>query len=107
MAGDPARQAHEATKKRRPGLSEQGHVDASLRATQRSAQGDQQNLKQIVALRIAGPRIDQIRKARPKPLHPALPKPFGAVQADPEARRFYKLLMRFPWVQLDAASHLL
>ena len=77
VTGDAARQAHEATEQRRLGLAEQGHVDARLRARQRRAQRDQQDLQQIVALRVARARIGQIRKARPKPLHTAPPKPFG------------------------------
>ena len=97
VAGDATRQGEEPTQERLLRSPEFRHVDARLGTGQYRSQRDQHQLKQIVALRIARARIGQIRKARPKPLHPAPPEPFGAAQADPATKKFYKFLMRFPW----------
>ncbi len=78
VARDAARQGQEPTQERLLRSPELRHVDARLGTGQYRSQRDQQQLKQIVALRIARARIGQIRKARPKPLHPAPPEPFGA-----------------------------
>jgi hypothetical protein len=74
VAGNPARQPQKPAQKRLLGLAEQGHVDAGLGPAQGRAQRDQQDLQQIMPLRIARPRIVETRKARPKPLHAILRK---------------------------------
>ena len=75
VTGNTALEAQKAAQKRLLGAPEQGHVDTGFRTTQGRRKRDQQHLQQIVALGIARARVDQILKARPKPLHAAiLPK---------------------------------
>ncbi len=69
---DAAFQAQQATQQWLLGAPEQRHVDAAFGAAQHRRQRDQQDLQQIVALGITRARVDQILKARPKPLHAAI-----------------------------------
>jgi len=72
VAGNSAGKPQKPAQKRLLGAPKHRHVDAGLAATQGRRQGDQHNLQQIVSLGIAGARVDQIPKARPKPLHAAI-----------------------------------
>ena len=77
---DPARQGEKPTQERLLRPTKFRHVDAGLRAGQSRRERNQQDLQEIVALGVAAARVGQIRKARPKPLHPAPPKLFGRMQ---------------------------
>jgi hypothetical protein len=60
----------EASEKAFLGSGNQAHIHRCLRATQDRAQGDHQNLQQLMPSSIARPRILKTFKAARKPLHP-------------------------------------
>ena len=73
MTWDAARQGEKPAQERLLRPAKFRHVDAGLRTGQGRGERDQQDLQEIVALCVASARIGQIRKARPKPLHPVPP----------------------------------
>jgi hypothetical protein len=77
--------------------AEQRHVDTRLGTTDHRQQRHHHDLVELVPLRIASPRVNQIRETRPKPLHAALPEePDGASPTLFHTKRFYIFLVRFP-----------
>ena len=93
VAGNTARQRQEPTQERLLRPSERRHADAGLGTGQGRGQGDQQDLQEIVALRGSA---RSAKHARNRSI-PPLPSRSGQPQADPDEKRFYKPLMRFPW----------
>ena len=65
----PPGSVQKAPQQRFFGAPEQGHVDAGLGAAQGREQRDHDDLVQLVALGVAGPRVLKLGKTGPKPLH--------------------------------------
>jgi hypothetical protein len=65
-------EAHDRSQHRLFRLSEFGDIDAGLRPAQSGGEGDQQDLRQIMA-RIGRPGIRQSSKEAPKRLHRGSP----------------------------------
>ena len=94
----PPGKRKKAMEERRPWPRRTGPCRRTSPRRQRRAQRDQQDLQQIVALRVARARIGQIRKARPKPLHTAAHRHHRVEPASAQrvGKKFYKFLDAIP-----------